>query len=78
MRNIVDPSDFLSSPDRFVLNTTMVKETINHLLPSKAVIFVGSQTFVNSSITQDSTVPLPELSSSFLIEPIYGTQYQVQ
>ena len=77
MRDIQDPSDFLLAPTRFILNTTIVKQTVDHLLPSKAVIFVGSQEFAHTPFVQDSAIPLPEVSSSFSKEPIYGTKYQV-
>ena len=77
MRNVEEPADFLIAPGRFVLNATLVKDTISYLDPSDAVILLGSREFANMSLSQQGAVPLPQPSSLSSVEPIYGTQYEV-
>ena len=78
MRNVDDPEDFLSAPERFVFDLPNILITLASLRPSTSVIFVGSQKFVKMSLTQESSTPLPLPSSLSQTEPIYGTSYEVE
>ena len=78
MRNVADPADFLSAPERFYSNLTKVRQVVSYLVPSQAVVFVGSKRFGNMSLSQESPVPLPLPTSLSMVEPIYGTEYEVR
>ena len=75
MRIVTDPNDFLKAPQRFLFSYSLISSVVSSLTPSTPIIFIGSQ---NLAQPQQSVIDLPRPQSLSLIEPIYGTQYQVR